>query len=93
MLLFSDQIFDESKSTEEMFNIVAKPIVQNCVHGINGTIFAYGQTSSGKTYSMMGTETEPGVIVLSIQEIFREIEKLANRRFLIRLVSFFFSKK
>jgi hypothetical protein len=50
-LLFSvskDHIFDEGRKTEELFNVVAKPIVENAVKGINGTIFAYGQTSSGK---------------------------------------------
>ena len=43
-----DHIFDEVRKTEELFDIVAKPIVENAVKGINGTLFAYGQTSSGK---------------------------------------------
>ena len=48
LYFFKDHIFDENRKTEEIFNIVAKPIVENAVKGINGTIFAYGQTSSGK---------------------------------------------
>lgn len=43
-----------------------------------GTIFAYGQTSSGKTYTMMGSEMEYGVIPLSISEIFKFIENVSH---------------
>ena len=42
-----------------------------------GTVFAYGQTSSGKTFTMMGTEEQPGVIPLAIQEIFEYIEEVS----------------
>ncbi|XP_070496798.1 uncharacterized protein [Chironomus tepperi] len=80
-----DHIFDESRKTEELFNIVAKPIVENAVKGINGTIFAYGQTSSGKTYCMMGTDDEPGIIPLTVKEIFKQIELNEDREFLIRI--------
>lgn len=38
--------------------------------GINGTIFAYGQTSSGKTHTMIGTPEEPGIIPLAVNDIF-----------------------
>ena len=43
-----------------------------------GTVFAYGQTSSGKTFTMMGTEEQPGVIPLAIQEIFEYIEDVST---------------
>lgn len=45
---FSDKIFDETRTTQELFDSVAKPIISSAIEGINGTIFAYGQTSSGK---------------------------------------------
>lgn len=44
----SDHIFDETSSTKDLFEKVAKPIALSSLDGINGTIFAYGQTSSGK---------------------------------------------
>ena len=43
-----------------------------------GTVFAYGQTSSGKTFTMMGTEAQPGVIPLAVQEIFNYIEEVKD---------------
>ncbi len=43
----------------------------------SGTIFAYGQTSSGKTHTMMGDATEMGVVPLAMQEIFSYIENVS----------------
>jgi centromeric protein E len=64
---------------------MAKPIVKSWIKGINGTIFAYGQTSSGKTHTMVGTKEEPGIVQLAIKDIFEEIENCKDRTFLIRL--------
>lgn len=49
-----DHIFDAPSSTVDMYARVARRIVRSTLEGINGTIFAYGQTSSGKTYTMQG---------------------------------------
>ncbi|KAL1374503.1 hypothetical protein pipiens_004895 [Culex pipiens pipiens] len=80
-----DNIFDETVATRELFDRVCRPVLLASLNGINGTIFAYGQTSSGKTYTMMGDETEPGVVPLAAREIFREIELNKDRQFLIRV--------
>jgi hypothetical protein len=37
-----------------MFNHIARPIADSCMQGYNGTIFAYGQTGAGKTYTIQG---------------------------------------
>lgn len=55
------------------------------MNGINGTIFAYGQTSSGKTYTMQGTKSSPGIISLSIKDVFNFIEKHSHGEFLLRV--------
>ncbi|XP_058460686.1 uncharacterized protein LOC131436163 [Malaya genurostris] len=80
-----DHIFDETIRTRALFECVCRPIIRSALSGINGTIFAYGQTSSGKTYTMMGNEEEPGVVPLTAQEIFKEIENSKDRQFLIRV--------
>jgi len=41
-----------------------------------GTIFAYGQTSSGKTFTMMGSEHNPGVMPLALEDVFQTIKKV-----------------
>lgn len=43
----------------DVYNRVARPIVENVLEGYNGTIFAYGQTGTGKTFTMEGNRTVP----------------------------------
>ena len=43
-----------------------------------GTVFAYGQTSSGKTHTMMGSNDSPGVIPLAIRDIFSYVRKVRS---------------
>ena len=44
-----DHIFQIKATQQEVFKKIGEPIVDSAFQGINGTIFAYGQTSSGKT--------------------------------------------
>lgn len=84
MFIFSDKVYDEKTKTEDVYNDVAKPIVEAATTGINGTIFAYGQTSSGKTYTMTGTDDSPGIIPLTVLNLFDIIKSKDDRDFLLR---------
>ncbi|KAL7632927.1 UNVERIFIED_CONTAM: hypothetical protein RMT77_016754 [Armadillidium vulgare] len=79
-----DEVFDVNMSNEKIYNDLAHPIVQSGLAGFNGTIFAYGLTSSGKTYTMTGTSSTLGIIPLAIQNIFNSIENMPDREFLLR---------
>lgn len=61
----------------DVYNITARPIVDKVLAGYNGTIFAYGQTGTGKTYTMEGcSEAEQkGIIPNSFAHIFGHIAK------------------
>jgi centromeric protein E len=62
-----DMIFGEKAHTQEIFDSQVKELVETSMAGINVTVFAYGQTSSGKTYTMRGYDKkDPGLIPLSI---------------------------
>ncbi|KAH9299455.1 hypothetical protein KI387_031137, partial [Taxus chinensis] len=50
---------------------------------IRGTVFAYGQTSSGKTHTMRGSPAEHGVIPLAVRDVFRNINEAEDREFLL----------
>ncbi|XP_034098081.1 kinesin-like protein KIF15 isoform X1 [Drosophila albomicans] len=80
-----DYVYDQGSNNQEVFDGMAKHIVEACVRGFNGTIFAYGQTSSGKTYTMMGDQQNPGVMVLAAKEIFNQITNHSDRDFLLRV--------
>jgi len=45
------------------------------MQGYNASVFAYGATGAGKTYTMLGTEDEPGIMMQSIDELFNCIER------------------
>lgn len=49
------------------------PQVKGVLVGLNGTVFAYGATGSGKTHTMVGNPSDPGLMVLSLEDIFRNV--------------------
>lgn len=58
-------------------------LLSSTLQGFNATVFAYGQTSSGKTYTVRGDEKDPGLIPLSIQNIFKLVSEIKDRKFKI----------
>ncbi|KAF0293894.1 Kinesin-like protein KIF3A [Amphibalanus amphitrite] len=77
------------KDNFDIYNQVARPIVENVLEGYNGTIFAYGQTGTGKTFTMEGVRTvaeKKGIIPNSFAHIFGHIAKSAgDSKFLVRV--------
>ena len=53
-----DFVGGETCDQAVIFNSIAKPITESCLQGYNGTIFAYGQTGAGKTYTIQGPDIE-----------------------------------
>ncbi|XP_041972668.1 kinesin-related protein 4-like [Aricia agestis] len=80
-----DKVYDKDTKTTDVYDDIAKPIVEAALSGFNGTIFAYGQTSSGKTYTMTGTDDAPGIIPLAVYNIFDRIKDIPDREFLVRV--------
>ncbi|GAA0153899.1 hypothetical protein LIER_12027 [Lithospermum erythrorhizon] len=80
-----DRIFGENCKNNEVYNVRVQDIVSAAIHGFNGTVFAYGQTNSGKTHTMRGSRTEPGVICLAVRDLFDVIQQDMNREFLLRM--------
>lgn len=54
-----DHVFNSTNSQEEVYQQCAAPIVESVLKGYNGTLFAYGQTGTGKTFTMEGNITDP----------------------------------
>lgn len=83
-----DTVFGQDSTQLDVYNLAARPIVQNVLEGYNGTIFAYGQTGTGKTFTMEGNRSvaeQKGIIPNSFAHIFGHIAKSeGNKRFLVR---------
>ncbi|KAF3447469.1 hypothetical protein FNV43_RR12655 [Rhamnella rubrinervis] len=80
-----DHVFDETCTNAKVYELLTKDIIHAVVEGFNGTAFAYGQTSSGKTFTMNGTEKDPGIIHRAVKDIFDRIQMISDREFLIRI--------
>lgn len=75
----------EGSNNFEVYGKAVKHVVDSAMEGINGTVFAYGQTCSGKTFTMMGSDENPGIIRQAIQQVFQSIALTRNKKFLLRV--------
>uniref|UniRef100_A0A4W5KX90 Kinesin-like protein n=1 Tax=Hucho hucho TaxID=62062 RepID=A0A4W5KX90_9TELE len=86
-----DRVFGSNTTQEQMYKASAQKIVKDVLEGYNGTIFAFGQTSSGKTHTMEGSLHDPdgmGIIPRIVQDIFNYIYSMdENLEFHIKVWS------
>ncbi|KAG2240151.1 hypothetical protein Bca52824_091033 [Brassica carinata] len=80
-----DKVFGPQANTMDVYDVAARPVVKAAMEGVNGTVFAYGVTSSGKTHTMHGDQESPGIIPLAIQDVFSIIQNTPGREFLLRV--------
>ncbi|ERN04708.1 hypothetical protein AMTR_s00076p00183960 [Amborella trichopoda] len=75
-----DDVFTESASQKRVYEVVARPVVESVLNGYNGTVMAYGQTGTGKTYTVgrLGKEdpSERGIMVRSLEDILASTSEL-----------------
>lgn len=72
-----DGVYDADSTNEEIYGDFVGPLVESVLEGYNGCVFAYGQTSCGKTFSMQGLQTmnmQRGIINRAIDQIFENIQ-------------------
>ncbi|KAL5572294.1 hypothetical protein UlMin_021891, partial [Ulmus minor] len=74
-----DKVFGPSSSTQEVYEEGAKDVALSALTGMNATIFAYGQTSSGKTYTMRGIADN------AVKDIYDHINNTSERDFVLKL--------
>lgn len=82
---YYDNVFATHDNNSRVYDGLAKRLVRRVMEGYHGTVFAYGMTGTGKTFSMQGTATNPGVIPLAITDIFSYIRETPTREFLLRV--------
>ncbi|AGO11393.1 AaceriACR145Wp [[Ashbya] aceris (nom. inval.)] len=68
-----DHVFTKGVSNNEVYRALGVPIIDKLFEGYNATIFAYGMTGSGKTFTMSGNKQEPGLIPQCVGNIFDRI--------------------
>ncbi|EFJ11018.1 hypothetical protein SELMODRAFT_126954, partial [Selaginella moellendorffii] len=72
-----DEVFAETASQKRVYEVVAKPVVESVLEGYNGTVMAYGQTGTGKTFTLgrLGEEdsADRGIMVRAMEDILSDI--------------------
>ncbi|KAM6566752.1 hypothetical protein CsatA_025880 [Cannabis sativa] len=66
-----DKVFHPGSSQDEVFAEV-EPVIKSALDGYNACIFAYGQTGTGKSFTMEGIPQSPGVVARSMEAIFKQ---------------------
>jgi len=88
-----DQIYEMEANNAEIYQKSVQPLVMATLEGYHASVFAYGQTSTGKTYTMSGTKHSPGIVPLAVSDMFRAISMSnsddtsadRNREYLMRV--------
>lgn len=82
-----DAVFDANSKQSDIYDQIMRPIVDSVLEGYNCTVFAYGQTGTGKTYTMEGIATDKerrGIIPNSFEHIFNHIARTTDKQYLVR---------
>ncbi|CAL4910215.1 unnamed protein product [Urochloa decumbens] len=80
-----DHVFDGAATNARVYGVLVRPVIRAAVDGFNGTVFAYGQTSSGKTHTMSGSGADPGVIELAVRDLFDTARQAVDREFCFKV--------
>uniref|UniRef100_A0A8B9UHH6 Kinesin-like protein n=1 Tax=Anas zonorhyncha TaxID=75864 RepID=A0A8B9UHH6_9AVES len=83
-----DRVFGEGATQEEVFQHTTREVLDGVLNGYNCSVFAYGATGAGKTYTMLGSEQSPGIMYLTMVELYKRIEARKDEKSCEVLVSY-----
>ncbi|XP_074019029.1 kinesin-like protein KIF18B [Numenius arquata] len=83
-----DRVFEEKATQEEVFQHTTHEVLDSVLNGYNCSVFAYGATGAGKTYTMLGSEKNPGIMYLTMVELYKRIEARKEEKSCEVLVSY-----
>ncbi|XP_076970387.1 kinesin-like protein KIF18A isoform X2 [Tamandua tetradactyla] len=75
-----DAVFDETSTQLEVFEQTTKPILHSFLNGYNCTVLAYGATGAGKTHTMLGSAAEPGVMYLTMLDLYKSMDEIKEEK-------------
>lgn len=75
---YFDRVFNSLSTNYNIYETVTRPMVDATINGLNCSVFAYGATGSGKTYTMLGTPSNPGVIYYTSRDLFGKLATISE---------------
>ncbi|NWI29333.1 KI18B protein, partial [Sula dactylatra] len=88
LMFVFDRVFGEQATQEEVFQHTTHDVLDSVLNGYNCSVFAYGATGAGKTYTMLGSEKSPGIMYLTMVELYKRIEARKEEKSCEVLVSY-----
>ena len=83
-----DKVFNQYATQEEVYTSVVAPVVHEVLEGFNCTVFAYGQTGTGKTHTMEGEIDDPelkGIIPRAVEHIFETLDARKETEYSVKV--------
>ena len=80
-----DFAFDEKTNQAEVYRCTTASLVKQVINGFNATVFAYGATGTGKTYTMVGGGDNFGVMIRAISDLFKIINNEKEKKYIIKI--------
>ncbi len=74
-----DKVYDVEANSQMIYKEICRDLTKSVINGFNSSIFMYGQTTSGKTFTMLGSPNSPGILPCALRDVFNMISKEENR--------------
>lgn len=75
-----DRVFDDNTTQGDVYEATTRNLLDSVLEGYNATVFAYGATGCGKTHTITGTIQQPGIIFMTMQELFERISDRSEEK-------------
>ncbi|KAM5343448.1 hypothetical protein ACJ41O_011985 [Fusarium nematophilum] len=75
-----DRVFDDNTTQSDVYEGTTRNLLDSVLDGYNATVFAYGATGCGKTHTITGTSQQPGIIFMTMQELFEKIGERSQEK-------------
>ena len=73
-------VFRESSTQQEVYEQTTQPLIDSVLNGFNATVLAYGATGAGKTHTITGTHSDPGIIFRAMKDLYERIEAVKQSK-------------
>ena len=80
-----DYAFDEYTQQEDIYHFTTENLIESVMEGYNGTVFAYGATGSGKTYTMVGDKSNHGIMIRALNDLFNALSEEKEKKFNVEI--------
>ena len=80
-----DFVFGDNINQEQIYKYTSSNLIKQVIEGYNATIFAYGATGTGKTYTMLGNGLNVGIMIRAIKDLFLLINNKKDKKYIIKI--------